>query len=293
MDTPPLRRQLTLDRPLDLRLTLAPTRIGKADPCTRLKGDEALRASRTPDGPVSLYLAVRGDQLVGSAWGPGAEWALEQLPELVGEQDRHDFAPADPLVADLVRRLPGLRMGATGRLLEALLPAVCAQGSTGFEGRRAYRQIVEKLGEPAPGPRELSLMVPPTSQRLADTDYQELHLLGLEQARADIVRRAAARAQSIETLVGQSPDLVEQGLRAVAGIGVWTAAVVRQAALGDPDVVPVGDHQTANLVAWVFTGQRRGSDAAMLELLEPFRGQRGRVLRLLKAARLAPPAHGR
>lgn len=292
MDTSPLRRRIPLDRPLDLRLTLAPTRIGKADPCTRLKGDEAIRASRTPDGPVTVYITVRDDEALGFAWGPGAEWALAQLPELIGEEDRHDFRPADPLVADLAARLPGLRIGATARVLEALLPAVCAQNSTGFEAKRAYRQVVEKLGEPAPGPRELGVMLPPTSQELADTEFQELHLLGLEQVRADIVRRAAARAQSIEALVGQPPDVVEQGLRAVAGIGVWTAAIVRQAALGDPDVVPVGDHQVANLVAWVFTGQRHGNDALMLELLEPFRGQRGRVLRLLKAARLAPPGHG-
>lgn len=292
MDSEPLHRRVPLDRPLDLRQTLGPTRIGKSDPSTRLKGDEAMRASLTPEGPVGLYLATHRDGLRAFAWGPGAEWALEQVPELIGENDRVDFRPTDPLVVELMHRFPGLRVGATRRVIEALLPAVCAQASTAFEARRAHRQVVEKFGTPAPGPREIDLIVPPAPQTLAAAEFQELHLLGLEQTRADIVRRAAARAQSIEALVGQAPDIVEQGLRSVAGIGVWTAAMVRQAALGDPDVVPVGDHQLANMVAWVFTGQRHGNDALLLELLEPFRGQRGRVLRLLKAARLSPPRVG-
>lgn len=285
----PLTRRVGLDRPLDLRLTLGPTRIGKGDPCTRLRSDEAFRATRSPEGPATLYLRVRDGELGAHAWGPGATWTLEHLPILIGDDDRGSIRSNDPLVADLVTRLPGLRIGATHRVLEALLPAVCAQQSTAFEARRAYRQVVEKLGEPAPGPPELNLMLPPTPQQLAAVGFQEFHLLGLEQGRADIVRRAAARAMTVETLVGDPPELVEQRLRSIAGIGVWTAAIVRQAALGDPDAVPVGDHQLANLVAWVFTGKRHGNDALLLELLEPFRGQRGRVIRLLKAARLAPP----
>lgn len=289
MDDKPRTRRIVLDRPLDLRLTLAPTRIGKGDPCTRLKADEAFRASRSPEGPATLYLEVRSGELAAYAWGPGADWTLEHLPTLVGEHDRGGIRTDDPLIVDLMDRLPGLRMGATHRVLEALLPAVCAQQSTAFEARRAYRQVVEKLGEPAPGPVQVDLILPPSPQQLAAVSYQEFHLLGLEQARADIVRRAAARALTIENLVDERPDLVEQRLRAVAGIGMWTAGVVRQTALGDPDAVPVGDHQLANLVAWVFAGERHGNDALLLELLEPFRGQRGRVLRLLKAARLGPP----
>ena len=282
-------RTLRLSRPLDLRLTLAPTRIGRGDPCTRLRSDAAVRATRTPDGPATVHLSVSGDQLEARAWGQGREWLLDHVPLMVGESDVVPFTTDNPLVADLQQRMPGLRIGATHRILEALVPAVCGQKVSGYEAKRAFRQIVESFGKPAPGPRELGLLLPPDPKRLASTSHQELHLLGLERARADVLRRAAARAATIEELVCTDPEQAEQGLRALAGVGVWTAAVVRTAAFGDPDAVPVGDPSLKHLVAWVFTGERRGTDAQMVDLLEPFRGQRGRVVRLLKASGLGPP----
>lgn len=288
MTTPSQTRRIPLDRPLDLRLTLAPTRIGRGDPCTRLARDEALRASFTPTGAVALHLRVEDDVLQARAWGPGSEWALEQVPELVGQGDDVTFVPAHPLVADLHTRFPGLRVGATRRVFEAVLPAVCAQRVSPFEAKRAYRQIVEAFGEPAPGPPELDIMVPPQPRSIAAAGYQELHSLGLERARADVIRRAAARAASVESIVEDPPDEAERRLRSIAGIGVLAAARVRQSALGDADAVPVGDPALKHLVAFVFAGERRGTDAQMVELLEPFRGQRGRVLRLLKASGLGP-----
>ena len=288
MDSDFQSRTISLRRPLDLRLTLAPTRLGKGDPCTKLRGDEAFRASRTPDGPVTLHLRVRGARLGARAWGPGADWALEQLPELVGEFDRGVVRTDHRLILELQERLTGLRIGATRRMLEAMLPAIAAQGTTNFEAKRTYRQVIEKLGDPAPGPRALDLFVPPAARDLAAASFQELHLLGLEQGRADVMRRAAARAAALESATALPAGQVESQIRRVAGVGVWTAAVVRHVVLGDPDVVPVGDRRLADLVAWVFTGNRHGSDAQMLDLLEPFRGQRGRVIRLLRAARLGP-----
>lgn len=287
----PRTRRLRLTRPLDLRLTLGPTRAGKGDPSTLLRYDEVFRASRTPSGSVTVHLVVRDDEVSAEAWGDGAEWALEQLPSLVGEDDVDDFRTDHVLIGDLHRRTPGLRMGRTGRVLEALVPAVCAHGVSTYEAKRAHRQVMQAFGEPAPGPSQLDLLVPPDACTLASTSHQDLHTLGLERVRADVIRRAAARATTLEGIVDLLPEEAERRLRTIAGVGVWTAAVIRQAALGDPDAVPVGDDHLKHVVAWVFTGERRGTDAQMLELLEPFRGHRGRVLRLLKAARLGPPRH--
>lgn len=288
-----LTRRLALTRPLDLRLTLAPVRYGKGDPSCLLRTDECYRASRTPMGPVAIHLVVRGGELAAEAWGTGAEWALEQLPVLVGEDDDlAGFVPGDGIVAELVRRHPGLRIGATHRVLEALVPAVCAHQVTGFEGKRAHRQVMQAFGEPAPGPTGIELIVPPDPRVLASTSYQELHPLGLERSRADVIRRAAARSATAEGVVGQPPEEAERRLRSIAGVGAWTAAVVRQVALGDADAVPVGDERSKHLVAWAFLGEARGSDAQMLELLEPYRGHRGRVLRLLRAERPTPHRAG-
>lgn len=289
MEPAPRNRILTLRRPLDLRLTLAPLRIGRGDPCTKLKSDEAFRASRTPEGPATLHLLVQGSELRATAWGDGADWALDQVPELVGQSDEPMFPTDHPLISDLQSRVSGLRIGATRRVLEAIVPAVCAQRVSPFEAKRSYRQLVEAFGEAAPGGPGFDLLLPPDSRTLASAGYQDLHPLGLERSRADVVRRAAARAATVETVVDDPPEVAEQRLRSIAGLSVWTSAHVREAALGDPDAVPVGDPALKHLVAFVFTGERRGTDAQMVELLEPFRGNRGRVLRLLKAAGLGPP----
>lgn len=284
-------RTIPLDRPLDLRLTLSPHRRGTGDPQMRLGRDWAIRATRTPDGPATIEIRRHGTDLHVEAWGPGADRALDGAPRLAGIDDRRDgFTPADRLVADLDRRMPGLRIGGTGAVLEALIPAILEQKVTGIEARRAYRGIIARWGEAAPGPYGLRLMPEPAV--LARLPYEAFHPLGVERRRADLVRTVAARAARFEEIVAMPLPDAYRRLTALPGLGPWTAAEVALRALGDPDAVSVGDFHLPNLVAFALAGERRASDARMLELLEPFRGQRGRVIRLLEASGIWPPARG-
>ena len=63
-------------------------------------------------------------------------------------------------------------------------------------------------------------------------------------------------------------------------------------ALGDPDAVSVGDFHLPNVVAFALAGEPRADDARMLELLEPWRGHRARVIRLLEASGIQAPKYG-
>ncbi len=81
-------------------------------------------------------------------------------------------------------------------------------------------------------------------------------------------------------------------LTALPGVGVWSAAEVAGRAFGDPDAVPIGDFHVPHIVSWALAGEPRADDARMLELLEPYRGQRGRVIRLLEAGGMHPPRFG-
>jgi 3-methyladenine DNA glycosylase/8-oxoguanine DNA glycosylase len=283
-----LRRALHLATPLDLRSTLAPLRHGVGDPTIRLLPQEAWRATRTPDGPATVHLAVHGDRLEVEAWGEGAERALHELPVLVGElDDPAGLRPRHRLIARLHRDHPGLRIPRTGRLFEALLPAVLEQRVTGFEAKRAYHQLIARWGEPAPGPP--GLLLAPAPEVLADVPYYDLHVLGVEKKRADVLRRVGAHAARLEPLA-ELPSLEAQArLRAIPGIGVWTAAEVALVALGDADAVSVGDYHLKHQVAYALAGEERGTDARMLELLEPYAGHRGRVCRLIVAAGITAP----
>ncbi|CAN5184752.1 hypothetical protein BH24ACT10_BH24ACT10_11650 [soil metagenome] len=56
-----------------------------------------------------------------------------------------------------------------------------------------------------------------------------------------------------------------------------------------PDTVIVGDDGIPSRVAWLLAGERRADDARMLELLEPYRPHRYRVVRLAFLHRGQPP----
>jgi 3-methyladenine DNA glycosylase/8-oxoguanine DNA glycosylase len=229
------------------------------------------------------------------AWGPGAAWALEHATDLVGERDDPaGFRPQHPVLADLARRLAGVRLGRSEAAFEALVPAILEQKITGLEAVRVRRRMALALGEPAPGPAEhlAGLRLPPAPERLAALAYFDLHPLGLERRRSEVVIRLAGRAAAIERLGSFAPRDARARLEQLPGVGPWTAAEVARVAWGDPDAVSVGDYHIPSLVAFALAGEPRADDARMLELLEPYRGQRGRVQRLLELSGIEVPRRG-
>jgi 3-methyladenine DNA glycosylase/8-oxoguanine DNA glycosylase len=284
-------RRLTLRGPLDLLTTLAPLRHGQGDPTIRLRAGEAWLALRTPVGPATLRLSVLSrTELALSAWGEGVAWALDAAPAIVGEGDRPEgLVVRHPILRRLQRTHPGLRLPATGRVLHAVVPSILEQKVTGTEAFRAYAALVRRYGEPAPGPLP-GLRLPPSPTILATLPYHAFHPLGVERRRADVIRSVAAHATWLEAATTSAE--AQRRLRSLRGIGPWTAAEVVRSAFGDPDAVSVGDFHIPNTVAWALAGEPRGDDARMLELLEPYRGQRGRVQRLLEVGRVTAPRYG-
>ncbi len=298
-----LERTAVLPGPLDLRLTLGVHGHGRLDPALRFEASgSAWRVTRTPDGPATLFIEVVGGgrQVRARAWGPGAAHALDGIVALLGLDDEPArLVPRHPVVADAARRLRGLRIGRTGNVLEALVPAILEQKVTGTEASRAYRGILARWGERAPGPAgERGLRVPADPAVLAGLPYFTLHPVGLERRRAELIRAVAREALRLERLApaASGPTGALAGayaaLRQFPGIGPWTAAEVGARAFGDPDAVSVGDFHLPDLVAWALAGEPRGTDERMLELLEPYAGQRGRVIRLLEASGIAVPRRG-
>jgi 3-methyladenine DNA glycosylase/8-oxoguanine DNA glycosylase len=272
-------------------MTLMIARRGRGDPCFRLARTEAWRATRTPEGPGTEQILVEDRTVAVRAWGPGAEWLVENVPDLLGEHDDRDsFQPSPGPLRDLHQRLAGLRIIRTQAVVEAMVPSILEQKVNGLDARRAYRELVRSLGEPAPGP--LPLMLPPEPRRLAELPYTAFHPFGVEQRRAETVRRAARHSRALEAASAMEPLAARRRLGALPGIGPWTVSEVARVALGDPDAVSVGDFHLPHLVSWALAGEPRGTDARMLELLEPYRGQRGRVIRLLELAGPWPPRFG-
>ena len=281
--------------PLDMLAVIRGLSRGHGDPTSRRDPDGTIwRGIRTPQGPSTLRLRlVEGSVVEAAAWGLGAEWVLESVPTMLGDlDDITGFVAHHPQVAEAARRFSGWRVPRTGLVLEALAPSIIAQKVTGQEASGSYRALVHRYGERAPGEGGArGLWVAPNASGWARIPSWEWLRAGVDGARSAALVRAAGAAGRLEQCVDLASAEADRRLRAIPGIGVWTAAEVRHTALGDPDAVSFGDYHVARSIGWVLTGSEVDDDG-LAELLEPYMGHRYRVQRLLELAGAVPPRRG-
>jgi 3-methyladenine DNA glycosylase/8-oxoguanine DNA glycosylase len=280
---------------VDVRHTLGPLGRGPYDPTTVWDARGLWRTFRTPDGPVTLRLENTSDGIRATAWGPGSHWAIAGVPQLLGCDD--DWSALDVSASALLResrrRNPGIRLTRTRRVFEALVPAIIEQKVTSLEAYRSWARLVRKFGEAAPGPAPEGMRVVPSPDTWRRIPSWEWHKAGVDPRRSRAVVESATVASSLERAAASATSLVEAAarLRTVLGVGVWTAAETLQRSHGDPDAVSVGDYHLAHVVGSALIG-RRVDDDGMLELLEPWAGQRQRVIRLILASGHRDERHG-
>ena len=284
------------DWPCAVGTTLSILRKGGADPTFRTDDDGTVwRGIRTPEGTATLRLHARpaDGEVHAHAWGDGAAWALESVPSMLGaDDDPAGFAPTHPVLADAYRRRPHWRVCRTGLVMEALVPAIIEQKVTGQEALGAFRQLVYRFGERAPGAgAERGVWVQPSAETLRMVPSWEWLRLHVDPARSRAVVRVAQVAPSLERTAGLAHDEADRRMRSLPGIGVWTSAEVRFRAHGDADAVSFGDYHIAKNVGWALTGQEVDDDG-LAELLEPYRPHRYRVQRLLELAGVQRPRRG-
>ena len=285
----PVERTLSFPGPASPGLTLAPQRRGPGDPCYQLDADRAIwRTSLQNSGPVTARIRRTAPNTVTcQAWGDGADEFVEALPALLGlGDDAGDFTPHHPVIEAAHRRVPHLRLGRTGRVLEALVPAVLEQRVPGADSFRSWRLLVTRFGGPAPGPAPARMRVPPSADVWRRIPSWEFHRANVDPGRARTIVGCAQRAAALERLAGRPVAAARDALTALPGVGIWTAAETAQRAFGDADALSIGDYHIAKMVGWTLIG-RPVDDAGMVELLEPVRPHRYRAVRLLEVSGLA------
>lgn len=290
------RRVWRPDWPCPVEAVLRQQKHGGADPTWKRDEDGRIwRGLRTPQGLVtlSIHAEARLGEVHAEAWGPGTQWALDQVPAMLGgEDDWSAFEPRHPVLVEARRRFPHARLGRGGLVMEALVPAIIEQKVTGQEAFAGFRMLVHRFGEPAPGPgAERGLKVQPDAQTLRTVPSWEWLRMHIDPARSRTIVTAARVADALERTATLDPAEADRRLRTLPGIGEWTSAEVRQRAHGDPDAVSFGDYHVAKDVGWALTGTPF-DDEEMRAYLEPWRPQRGRVPALLAMAGLHRPRRG-
>ncbi|RLV49457.1 DNA-3-methyladenine glycosylase 2 family protein [Nocardioides mangrovicus] len=281
-------------RPVPVRQILSILRKGPGDPTFRTPGASVWRGLRTPQGTATLHVRTTAGEVVGESWGEGAGWALDHLPALLGaDDDVSGFVPHHPVLEHAWRRHRDWRVTRTGLVMEALMPAIIEQKVTGQEAFAGFRRIVHRFGERAPGPGvEVGLWVQPaaaTVRTIPSWGWLRAHV---DPARSRPLVRAASYASNLERTIELGAVEADRRLRALPGIGAWTSAEVRFRAHGDADAVSFGDYHVGKNIFWALTGEAVDDDERLAELLEPWRGHRYRVQRLVELAGLARPRHG-
>lgn len=292
----PATREWLPDRPVDLRLLLV-HRHGSQDMSYRLEGGPDVqtarhwRAVRTPAGPGTVAISRIPGGVRARAWGAGAEWLLDLVPDLLGDSDEpEEFHPTDSLIRDLVGKHGVPRYGRSHRVIEALVPTIFEQKVTGQEAFAGFAMLLRRFGEPAPGPRP-DLRILPAPEVLRTIPSWEWLKLPLDPGRSRPLLRAVAVADALERAEQGPASLLGQRLRSLPGIGEWTEAEVLQRTHGDPDAVSFGDYHVAANVGWALTNAPWNDDQ-MREYLEPFAGHRRRVVDLITAAAGPRPRRG-
>lgn len=148
---------------------------------------------------------------------------------------------ADRRLAPLVARAPGLRVPGAWDAFELAVRAVLGQQVTVAGARTLLGRLVATHGDPLPGADgQGAWRLFPEAGRLAEAD---LTAIGLTRARAATVRGLAAAAASGDLCLdpADDPDEAMRRLRALPGIGAWTAGYIAMRALRHPDAFPSAD----------------------------------------------------
>lgn len=254
--------------------------MGPTDPAFRMAGRALAFCFRTPAGPVTVELGHEPQRLDVRTWGPGATWVTPRLPALAGLEDDPDaFRPTHPVVRDLWHRFPGTHLPTLPRIFDRVIQVVGLQLVKSTEGYRSWNRLVREFGEPAPGPHGLTL--PPDPDTLAALSDAAFVAHGVPHKQARTMLRVADAAPELEAAAEGGPADLGRLLLGIRGVGPWTVGYVCGTALGDADAVLPGDYHLPHTMARMLAGLPRGDDEVMAELLEPFRGHRFRIVKLV------------
>jgi len=181
---------------------------------------------------------------------------VKRLFDLHAEPDR-----INTCLGDIVRN-PGLRVPGAFDSFEMTVRAILGQQVTVTAATTLAGRIAQKFGEAIDSPHPELTHTFPARERIADLDPDEISVLGMPRARGRTIVALAQADLKLEPNVDPEPAI--EALKAIPGIGDWTAQYIAMRALAYPDAFPVGDVGIRNALGV-------SSPSEMLRAAEPWR----------------------
>jgi AraC family transcriptional regulator of adaptative response / DNA-3-methyladenine glycosylase II len=209
---------------------------------------------------------------------------LSADPRAIGEH-----LSTDPLLAPLIARRPGLRVPGAWDGFEVAIRAVLGQQITVVAARKLAAKLVATFGDPFEVSGDVRLTHTfPTPAKLAASD---MRVLGMPASRALALASVSAAAAADQRLFSPSETLEHAiaRLRALRGIGEWTAQYIAMRALREPDAFPAADIGLMRALAQ--EGGVRPNAAAVLARAEAWRPWRAYAAQHLWTAEATMKEH--
>jgi AraC family transcriptional regulator of adaptative response / DNA-3-methyladenine glycosylase II len=163
---------------------------------------------------------------------------LHARPDVIEQQLSHD-----PLLARSVRRTPGLRVPGAFCGFELAVRAILGQQVSVPAATTLAGRLAGEWGEPIETPIAGLDRLAPAAGRLANVAERELKRLGILKSRAATIRELSRVCVEEELALEPGGDVEQTALRlkAIRGIGDWTAQYIAMRAMRWPDAFPSGD----------------------------------------------------
>lgn len=225
------------------------------------------------DGGLHRVLAGREVRIEAADGGvrvaPGVAALAQPVARLLGAGfDLDGFArtaAADPVLGELATRLRGLRPPLAPDPFEHLVSSITAQQVSLRSALAIRNRLIERFSRPAGHAYPF-----PTRARLATASAEQLTALGFSRRKADYVLVLARADLDLDGLAALPDADVVDRLRALPGIGLWTAEWFLARHLGRPDVWPAGDLGLRRAVSAFYLDGRDAPEAEVRAVGERF-----------------------
>jgi AraC family transcriptional regulator, regulatory protein of adaptative response / DNA-3-methyladenine glycosylase II len=143
----------------------------------------------------------------------------------------------------IAKRHPGLRVPGAFDGFEVAVRAILGQQVSVTAARTVAGRFAAAFGDPVETPFAVLATVFPTAQQIADLPYGRIARLGMPGARARTIVALARAVADGELVLMPNADIEAtlERLRALPGVGEWTAQYIAMRSLAWPDAFPHTD----------------------------------------------------